>query len=64
MCVLVLPSGYLNRASAADNAEQNGDDGNDQQHVDDAAGEEITEEANGPDDYQNDGDDIQEVTHD
>jgi hypothetical protein len=53
----------LDGASAANNAEEDGDDGNDQQDVNNTAGEEVAEEAYSPDDNQNYGDDIQEIAH-
>ncbi|GAB3584267.1 hypothetical protein GCM10027345_31100 [Hymenobacter daeguensis] len=53
----------LYSASPANDAEQHGNDGNDQQNVNDAARNEAPEEAYSPDDDQNDGDDIQEVAH-
>jgi len=39
--------------------EQNSNDGNNQQYVDDTTGYEASKEANGPDDNQNNGDDVQ-----
>ena len=53
----------LDGASTANNAQQDGDDGNDQQDVDNTAGEEAAEEAYSPDDDQNYSDDIQEISH-
>ena len=53
----------LYRTPPANDAQQDGDDGNDQQNVNDTASEEAAEEAYCPDDDQNDSDDIQKVAH-
>ena len=53
----------LYRAPSTNDAQQNGDDGDNQQNVNDATSEEVAEEANSPDDDQNNGDDIQQVAH-
>jgi hypothetical protein len=57
----------LYRAAATDNAQQNGDNGNNQQHVNQAvalnARSEDAEEAKRPNQDEDYGDEIQEVTH-
>ena len=53
----------LYRAPSTNDAQQDGDDGDNQQNVNDATSEEVAEEANSPDDDQNNGDDIQQVAH-
>jgi len=47
---------------AANNAKQDCDHGDDQQHVDDAAGV-VTKEADCPDDDQDDCDGVKEISH-
>ena len=58
----------LNRATATDNAQQDGDNCNHQQNVNQAiagnASTEHTKVAQDPDKNKNDGDDVQQVAHD
>lgn len=58
-----LDGAGLHRASAANDTEQHGDDGDDQQNVNDATRYEVTEETDGPDDDEDDGDEIQQIAH-
>ena len=61
-------SAALYRPTAADYAQQDGDNGNDQQNVNQTialnSGSEHAKIAEGPDEDENDGDDIQQVAHD
>jgi hypothetical protein len=54
----------LYRAAPADYAEQDGNNGNYQQGMNDAAREEASKKAYCPNNYKDDGDNVQQVAHD
>ncbi len=58
--LLIMSDLSLYRASSANYTEQDGNDCNHEQGVNDTTRKEATKVANCPNDYKNDGDDIQE----